>query len=107
MPHTPKQIRQVLSACLVILGLAVLPAALGADSYSLENLCKIALTSSEKLKLAEQNIALAEAKTDQALAYLYPSLTVTGGRTHYSERKYTGTGGILQPDSVSAGPQSG
>ncbi len=76
------------------------PASLFADSYTLEDLCRIALASSEKLKLAEQNVSLAETGTDKARSWLYPRLSATGGVTQYSERKYTNAGGILQPENA-------
>lgn len=78
------------------------PATLFADSYTLEDLCRIALTSSERLKLAEQNVSLAEIGTDKARSWLYPRLSATGGVTQYSERKYTNAGGILQPENAAA-----
>jgi outer membrane protein len=85
----------------VLLTLATSSGSLFAESYSLEELYKIALVSSEKLKLAEQSIALAEIGTNKALSYIYPRFTAVGALTQYSERKYTGAGGILQPDSAS------
>lgn len=75
-------------------------ASLFADSYTLEDLCRIALASSEKLKIAEQNVSLAETETDKARSWLYPRLSATGGVTQYSERKYTNAGGILQPENA-------
>jgi outer membrane protein len=86
----------------LLLIIAAPPSPLFADSYTLEDLCRIALTSSEKLKLAEQNVELAEIGTQKARSYFYPRLTATGGVTQYSERKYTNGGGILQPESASA-----
>jgi outer membrane protein len=102
MEHAMKQHWRCFAAGIVLLTMATSPTPLLAESYCLEDLYKIALISSEKLKLAEQNIALAEIGTDKATSYLYPRLTATGGLTQYSERKYTSAGGILQPDSASA-----
>ena len=102
MEHTMKQNWRCFAAGVVLLTLAASPTPLFADSYSLEDLYKIALTSSEKLKLAEQNITLAEIGTNKAISYLYPRLTATGGLIQYSERKYTDAGSVLQPESASA-----
>jgi outer membrane protein TolC len=102
MEPTIKEFWRRFIAGIVLLTLAALPTLLFAESYSLEDLYKIALTSSEKLKLAEQDIALAEIGTNKALSHLYPRLTATGTLIQYSERKYTGAGSILQPDSASA-----
>src|SRR3989339_880841 len=97
-----KQLRRALQAGILLLIIAAAPSPLFADSYTLDDLCRIALASSEKLKLAEQNITLAEIGTEKARSYLYPRLTATGGVTQYSERKYTNAGGILQPENAAA-----
>ncbi len=91
-----------LQAGIILLSMAAAPSPLFAETYTLEDLCQIALTSSEKLKLAEQNIALAEIGTDKARSFLYPRLTAYAGVTQYSERKFTSAGGILQPQNATA-----
>lgn len=96
-----KQSMRFMQAGILLLIMAAAPAPLFADSYTLEDLCRIALASSEKLKLAEQNIALAEIGTEKARSYLYPRLTAAGGMTRYSERKFTSAGSVLQPESAS------
>lgn len=78
------------------------PASLFAEEYSLDDLCRIALTRSEKLKVAEENLAIAETGKEKAFSYLLPKLTATGGYTQYWEKKFTATGGILQPESAYA-----
>ncbi|MDP3098430.1 MAG: TolC family protein [Syntrophales bacterium] len=77
-------------------------ASLFAEEYSLDDLCRIALARSEKLKMAEENLAIAETGKDKAFSYLLPRLTATGGYTQYSEKKFTATGSVLQPESASA-----
>jgi len=74
------------------------PASLFAEEYSLDDLFRIALARSEKLKMAEENLAIAETGKDKAFSYLLPRLTATGGYTQYSEKKFTATGGVLQPE---------
>ncbi len=96
-----KQYRHIVLAVILMLTMSAASPSLSADSWTLEDLCRIALTSSEKLKLAEQNIEIAEIGARKARGYLYPRVTATGGVTQYSERKYTGNGGILQPESAS------
>ena len=64
---------------------AAAPASLFAEEYSLEDLCRIALTRSEKLKVAQENLTIAETGKDKAFSYLLPRLTATGGVTQYSE----------------------
>jgi outer membrane protein len=78
------------------------PASLFAEEYSLDDLCRIALARSEKLKMAEENLAIAETGKDKVFSYLLPRLTATGGYTQYSEKKLTATGSVLQPESGSA-----
>jgi outer membrane protein len=86
----------------VLLFLFAAPAFLCAEEYSLEDLCRIALVRSEMLKVAQENLTIAETGNDKALSYLLPRLTATGGVTQYAEKKLTGTGSILQPESASA-----
>ena len=81
---------------------AATPASLFAEEYSLDDLCRIALARSEKLKVAEENLVIAETGKDKAFSYLLPHLTATGGYTQYSEKKFTATGNVLQPESAYA-----
>ncbi|MDD4997496.1 MAG: TolC family protein [Syntrophales bacterium] len=94
-----------IAATIVVGGIALLflfaPAFLYAVEYSLEDLCRIALDRSEKLRAAEENLVIAETSRDKALSYLLPTLTATAGLKQYSERKYTATGGVLQPERAS------
>jgi outer membrane protein len=88
---------------LVLMGLAAAsPATLGAAEYGLEDLFRIALASSEKLKIAEENLTIAEIGQDKAKSYLYPRVTATGGLVQYSQRKLTSTGSVLQPDNAAS-----
>ncbi|MFH2075645.1 MAG: TolC family protein, partial [Pseudomonadota bacterium] len=87
---------------LAVLLFAAAPATLFAEEYSLDDLCRIALTRSEKLKAAEEDLTISEIGKDKAFSYLLPRLTATGGLTQYSEKKFTATGSILQPESASS-----
>ena len=87
---------------LAVLLFAAAPAYLFAEEYSLDDLCRIALTRSEKLKVAEEDLTISEIGKDKAFSYLLPRLTATGGLTQYSEKKFTATGSILQPESASS-----
>ena len=92
-----------LTACvLAVLLFAAPPATLFAEEYSLDDLCQIALTRSEKLKAAEENLTISEIGKDKAFSYLLPRLTATGAYTQYSEKKFTATWGVLQPESANA-----
>jgi outer membrane protein len=77
-------------------------AQLSAAEYSLEDLYHIALNHSEKLKVAEENLSIAEIGKEKALSYLLPRLTATGGVTQYSEKKFSSSGSVIQPESASS-----
>ncbi len=81
--------------------LAVVPAPLLAADYSLGELCRIALTRSEKLKVAEENLTISEIGKDKALSYLLPRLTAAAVYTQYTEKKYNGTS-VIQPENGSS-----
>ena len=84
-----------------VLLLAAAPASLFAAEYSLSDLCRIALTQSEKLKVAEENLTISEIGKDKALSYLLPRLTATAGYTQYTEKKISGTS-VIQPENGSS-----
>jgi outer membrane protein len=84
-------------ACLL---LASAPAALFAEEYSLDDLYRIALSQSEKLKIAEENVTIAQIGTDQARSYLLPRLTALSGYTQYSDTRVNPSGSIIQPTSA-------
>ncbi len=81
--------------------LAAAPAPLSAAEYSLAELCRIALTQSEKLKVAEENLTISEIGKDKALSYLLPRLTAAAGYTQYTEKKFNGTS-VIQPENGSS-----
>jgi outer membrane protein len=74
------------------------PVALYAGEYSLDDLCRIAMKSSEKLKVAEENLTIAEIGKDKAFSYLMPRMTMLGGYNQYVEKKLSGTS-VIQPES--------
>lgn len=80
---------------------AAAPSSLFAAEYSLSDLCRIALTQSEKLKVAEENLTISEIGKDKALSYLMPRLTATVGYTQYTEQRISGTS-VIQSESGSS-----
>ena len=80
---------------------AAAPASLFSEEYSLEDLSRIALARSEKLRVAEENLTIAETGKDKAFSYLLPRMTAFGGVTQYSEKRPNETGSLLQPESAS------
>ncbi|OHE25074.1 MAG: hypothetical protein A3J94_08395 [Syntrophus sp. RIFOXYC2_FULL_54_9] len=76
---------------------ATAPAPLIAEEYSLDDLFRAALTRSEKLKAAEENLTISEIGKDKAFSYLLPRMTASAGYTRYTDKKLAGTS-VIQPD---------
>jgi outer membrane protein len=89
---------QSLLTGLVLLAL-VSPPATGAAEYGMEDLFRIALASSERLKIAEENLTISVLGQDKARSFLYPRLTASGGLVQFSERKMTSAGAVIQPEN--------
>ena len=73
--------------------------------YSWEDLCRIALERSEKIRIAEENVAIARAGKDKKRAALIPKLSAYGSYTDYTENKYSPaslvpTTNIIMPGTV-------
>lgn len=77
---------------------------LAAQEYSLEDLYGIALERSERIKISEEDLFIAERGKDKAKSVLLPKLSAFGNYTKYSEDKSSSTGAVIQPnDSTSWG----
>jgi outer membrane protein len=81
---------------------AAAPVSIFAEEYSLEDLSRIALTRSEKLRVAEENLTISEIGIDKARSFLLPRMTAFGGVTQYSEKRLNEQGTLLQPESASS-----
>ncbi|MFH1146752.1 MAG: TolC family protein [Pseudomonadota bacterium] len=68
------------------------------QEYSLEDLYQIALERSERIKISEQDLFIAEKEKDRVIAVLWPKLSVFGSYTEFSESKETSPDMIIQPD---------
>lgn len=69
-----------------------------AQEYSLDDLYRIALDRSEKIKISEEDLYIAERGKDKAVSVLLPKLSAFGSYTKYSEDKRSSTGSVIQPD---------
>ncbi|MEW6214973.1 MAG: TolC family protein, partial [Nitrospirota bacterium] len=69
-----------------------------AEEYSLDDLYRLALERSERIKISEEDLSIVERGKDKALSVLLPKLSTFWNYTRYSEVKTTGTGWIIQPD---------
>ena len=59
-----------------------------ADEYTLSDLYRQALNNSEKIKMAQENLYIAQYGKDKAWALLLPRITAFGTYNSYSESKY-------------------
>ena len=83
-----------------------------AVEYTWEDLCRIALEKSEKIKISEDNVFLAQAGKDKKMAALIPKLSAYGSCTDYTENKYSPSsvlsssimmpGTVIQPNNAAA-----
>ncbi|GAB4534230.1 MAG: TolC family protein [Thermodesulfovibrionia bacterium] len=68
-----------------------------AQGFTLSELARMAIGTSERIKVAEEDLYITEKERDRALAVLWPRLSIFGSHTRYSE-KMDKDGFILQPD---------
>jgi outer membrane protein len=72
-------------------------------SYSLDDLYQIALMRSERIKISEENLYIAERTREKALSVLIPKFSAFGNYTRYSEEKMAADYvTLLQPESTTA-----
>jgi outer membrane protein len=68
------------------------------EEYSLDDLYRIALERSERIKISEEDLYIVEREKDKALSALLPQLSAFGSYVRYSETKMSGSGWPIQPD---------
>ena len=71
-----------------------------AAEYTLPELYRLALERSEKIKLSQENLAIAEFGTDKALSVLIPRFSAYGNYTRFEEEKYNEMFMLIQPKSA-------
>jgi outer membrane protein len=83
----------------LLLGLLfiVIPPGLWAAEYSLDELWRLALQRSERIKVAEEDLYISMKEKDRALAVLLPTLTAFGSHTRYTDKEVL-EGFTLQPE---------
>jgi outer membrane protein len=95
----------ILLLCLLTLGGATgtvqasEQAAQAAEPYSLPDLYRLALTHAERIKLSEEELAIARQTKEKALAVLKPRVNGFGTYTRYSEKQEI-EGSLVQPQSA-------
>lgn len=91
-------------AILILLILsAVIPRAASAETYSLEDLCKIALEKNETVRSSEEDIYISEKEKDRAMAALIPTFSAFGSHTEYSNGNQSASSSIQTDSSTSWG----
>ncbi len=70
-----------------------------AEEYSLDDLYRIALERSERIKISEEELFIAEKGKDKALSILLPRLSAFGNYIRYSGEKTSSLGFVTQPES--------
>ena len=82
----------------VFLWILMLAAPAGAlDTYSLDDLYRLALKKAEVIKVSEENVFVAEMGEEKAYSFLLPRATAFGGATRYTEDKRNNAGSLVQP----------
>lgn len=85
---------------MMLLLLACVPS-MAAD-YTLEDLYRIGMQKSEKIRISGENVEIADAGKTKALSALLPRATAFGTYTNYTDEKRNATGSLTQPDTQSA-----
>lgn len=93
--------RFILNVCITSVFVAVLISGNlhAAQEYSLEDLCRMALERSEKIKVSEEDLSISEIAKDKAISVLVPKLSTYASYTRYTEDKMLLSGTFLQPES--------
>lgn len=68
--------------------------------YTLEGFYKLALENSERVKIALEDLYIAERGKDKAVSSLLPKVSAVGSLTKYSSSKAASTGAVLQPENA-------
>ncbi len=73
----------------------------GAAEYTLEDLYRIGMQKSEKVKISGENVDIADSNKYKSLSALLPRATAFGTYTNYTDQKNAASGALTQPDSQS------
>ena len=86
-----------LGIILLVLLIIAVPRAESKD-YTLNEVYKEALKSSEKIKVSEENLFIAKIGKNKAWSLLIPKLAAYGTYNHFSDQKFSDAGVLLQPN---------
>ncbi len=96
---TKRAVITVAFAVLIFLDLCVSAFAV---EYTLDDLYRIVLERSERIKISEEDVYIAEKNKDKAMSLLFPKLSAVGAYTGYKDRKYSASNSQVQPDETSS-----
>jgi outer membrane protein len=89
-----KAVMRALFTVMIFLGICINVLAV---EYRLDELYKIALEHSEKIKISEEDVFVSEKIKDKALSLLLPKLSGVGTYTGYKDKKTSNSGSQTQP----------
>lgn len=97
-------LRYMLACCLGLFLLSTIAAsrAEAVKEYTLNDLYRIALETSEGIKLSEEELYISERTKDKAISVLMPRLSAFGGYAKYGEEKFSTGGQVIQPQHASS-----
>jgi outer membrane protein len=81
--------KKILYGIIIIAWAALFVTAALAQEYTLNDLYQQALKNSEKIKIAQENLHIAQYGKDKAWAVLFPKVTAFGTYNRFSESKYS------------------
>jgi outer membrane protein len=81
-------IRFIVIHVIIIITALASQAVSASEEYSIEDLYRIALERSEKIKISEEDVYLSESGKDKALSALLPKFSVFWDYTRYTEQKF-------------------
>ena len=89
--------KKILNGTIILALAAVFATAALAQEYTLSDLYQQALKNSEKMKMAQENLYIAQFGKDKAWAVLMPRVTAFGTYNRFSESKTSDAGIMIQP----------
>jgi len=97
---TVRQIILFLTLLLTFGAVASPPGRAQVPEYTLDELYRMGLKTAERIKIAEQDVAVAQAQQDKGFSFLLPGLTTYGDARGYSRSVTSATGSTTQPDNT-------
>ncbi|MEI6610214.1 MAG: TolC family protein, partial [Deltaproteobacteria bacterium] len=89
--------KKLLYGTIILACASVFATAAPAQEYTLSDLYQQALKNSEKMKMAQENLHIAQYGKDKAWAVLIPRVTAFGTYNRFSESKTSDAGIMIQP----------